>query len=206
MTSVIIGDIINSQKVSPTVWLEKLKTELRKTGTNPKTWEVFRGDSFEVEIKDASLSLLTAIKIKAAIKCIKKLDVRMAIGIGKKTYDARKITESNGPVFVYCGEIFESLVREKQNLAIATSSASFTSEMNLLLRFALIAMDNWTVNSAEAVYLALNNPGISQAQLGKMLGIKQNAVSNRLKRAYFAEISGLLILYRDKIKEIGIKS
>jgi hypothetical protein len=203
MTSVIIGDIIHSQKASPRLWLTKLKSELKLTGTNPKTWEVFRGDSFEVEIKDPSLSLFNAIKIKAAIKTIKKIDVRMAIGIGEKTYDARKITESNGPVFVYSGDIFESLVREKQNLAVASPSKNFNSEMNLLLRFALIAMDNWTTNSAEVVYLALTHPGHSQKELGKILGIKQNAVSNRLKRAYFDEISELLLQYQNKIKEIA---
>jgi hypothetical protein len=199
MTSIIIGDIIHSQKSSPELWLEKLKTELNKTGTNPETWEVYRGDSFEIEIKDPSLSLLNAIKIKAAIKTIKKIDVRMAIGIGEKTYDAKKITESNGPVFVYGAEIFENMVTKKQNLAIASPSEALNNEINLLLRFALIAMDNWTVNSAEAVHLALNNPGYTQKELGKILGIKQNAVSNRLKRAYFNDISELLNQYQNKI-------
>lgn len=202
MTSIITGDIINSQKVSPHIWLQKLKLELNCVGKNPLTWEIYRGDSFQVEVTDPSMALLTAIKLKAAIKSIKEVDVRLAIGIGDKTYETSKITESNGSAFVYSGETFESLVKSKQNLAIATISDKFNQEMNLLFRFALIVMDNWTVNSAEMVYLALSHPDHSQKELGEILKIKQNAVSSRLKRAYFAEISDMLVWYQIKIKEV----
>ncbi len=202
MTSIITGDIVHSQKVSPQIWLEKLKSELSTFGTNPDNWEIYRGDSFQVEIENPLNALWATIKIKAAVKCIKQIDARMAIGIGEKNYESSNITESNGTAFVYSGAIFEKLVKEKQNLAIATSSEPFNKEMNLLLRFALIAMDNWTANSAEMVFLALTNPGCSQKELGEMLGIKQNAVSNRLKRAYYDEITDLLTMYQIKIKEI----
>ena len=202
MTSIITGDVINSQKVSPLIWLQKLKQELDGVGENPLTWEIYRGDSFQVEVTDPSRALLTAIKLKAAIKSIKEMDVRLAIGVGNKTYETSKITESNGSAFVYSGETFESLVKSKQNLAIATISDKFNQEMNLLFRFALIVMDNWTANSAKVVYLALTNPGYSQKELGKALNIKQNTVSATLKRAYFAEISDMLVWYQNKIKEV----
>lgn len=201
MTSIITGDVINSQKFSPHIWLQKLKLELDSVGKNPLTWEIYRGDSFQAEVTDPSRALLTAIKIKAAIKSIKEMDVRLAIGVGDKTYEASKITESNGSAFVYSGETFESLVKSKQNLAITTPSIKLNQEMNLLFRFALIVMDNWTANSAKVVYLALTNPGYSQEELGKALNIKQNTVSATLKRACFAEISDMLVWYQNKIKE-----
>lgn len=203
MTSIITGDIVHSQKASPNIWLDKLKSELNALGRNPETWEIYRGDSFQVEITDPALALPASIKIKAAIKCIKHIDVRMAIGVGEKTYGATTISESNGSAFVNSGDIFESLVKAKQNLAIASPSAEFNKEMNLLFRLALIAMNNWTTNSAEMVRLALEHPEYSQKNLGKILGIKQNAVSNRLKRAYYDEISELINRYQHKIKEIN---
>jgi DNA-directed RNA polymerase specialized sigma24 family protein len=52
------------------------------------------------------------------------------------------------------------------------------------------------------VHLALSNPGYSQKELGEMLGIKQNTVSNRLKRAYYDEILELLTRYQTKTIEI----
>ena len=60
-------------------------------------------------------------------------------------------------------------------------------------------MDNWTVNSAEIVKLSIENPNALQYELATMLGTKQEAVSKRLKRAYFEEIQELDLLYREKI-------
>ena len=202
MTSIITGDIIHSQKVSPDLWLNRLKLELNSIGNNPQVWEIYRGDSFQVEIPTPTNALKSAIKIKAALKSIKHIDVKMAIGLGEKSHITSKITESNGSAFVFSGELFEHLVKTKINLAIASSFEEFNKDVNLMLRLALIVMDNWTVNSSEMVYMALKNPGTSQKELGKILGIKQNAVSNRLKRASYNEITELIIRYEDKIKNL----
>lgn len=202
MTSIITGDIINSQKVSPSLWLDILKAQLNMVGKTPETWEIFRGDSFQVEIENPSDTLKVAIMIKASIKCIKQIDVRMAIGIGDKTHDASKITESNGSAFVNSGEQFEKMKREKLNLTVSSSSEIFNRDINLFLRLASIAMDNWSANSAQTVKAALENPEKSQKGLGELLGIKQNAISNRLKRAYFEEIKALLEIYKSKIQEL----
>ncbi len=202
MTSIITGDIIQSQKVKPSVWLDILKTQLNTLGQNPQKWEIFRGDSFQAEVDNPLNALQTAIKIKAAIKCIKQLDVRLAIGIGDKTHNAIKITESNGSAFVYSGNQFEKIKKEKTNLAIASPCEIFNRDMNLFIKLASIAMDNWSINSAQTVKIALENPEKSQKELGELLGIKQNAVSSRLKRAYFDEIKALLEIYKTKIQEI----
>ena len=202
MTSIITGDIIQSQKVSPSLWLDILKAQLNMVGKTPEKWEIFRGDSFQVEIENPSDALKVAIMIKASIKCIKQIDVRMAIGIGDKTHNSPKITESNGSAFVNSGEQFEKMKKEKLNLAVSSSSEKFNRDINLFLRLASIVMDNWSVNSAQTVKAALENPEKSQKALGELLGIKQNAISNRLKRAYFEEIKALLEIYKSKIREL----
>jgi predicted XRE-type DNA-binding protein len=201
MTSIITGDIIHSKNVKPETWLPVLKSELISIGPNPLMWEIYRGDSFQIEVEDVAKALDIAIKIKASIKCIKGIDVRMAIGIGQKSYTAAKITESNGSAFVYSGELFEQFSKNMQTLAVASASKKFDSEVNLMLRLALIAMDNWLIIQAQTVKAALENPGLSQKELGEKLGIKQNAVSSRLKRAYFDEIKALSAMYKVKIKE-----
>ena len=202
MTSVITGDVIHSQKLNPKIWLEVLKQELNTIGSNPLNWEIYRGDSFQVEVSNHLEVIEKAIKIKASLKSLKGIDVRMAIGIGDKTHSAEKITESNGTAFVFSGEQFESLVKERKSLAIASPSKKIDSDINLLLKLALIAMDNWSVNSAQMVKISMENSDKSQKDLGEMLRIKQNAVSNRLKRAYYDEISELLIKCQSKLKEI----
>lgn len=202
MICVITGDIINSKKNSPKIWLTPLKKELDKIGKSPKFWEIYRGDSFQVMINKPEDALLVVMKLKAALKSIRSINVRMAIGVGNRTYNALKITESNGSAFVHSGEKFELLRQEKQNLAIKSDWPEFDKEMNLYLKLSLIAMDNWTVNAAEIVRIAMENPDKSQEEKGRIIGIKQSAISNRLKRAYYEEIMEVNEMYQTKIKAL----
>jgi hypothetical protein len=179
--------------------MEILERELLLLGQSPQNWEIFRGDSFQAEINDPMLALEYSIRIKAAIKTIKEIDVRIAIGIGDKTYTVPKITQCNGTAFVNSGHKFETIERDRINLAIQTPWADFDREMNLYFRLALIGMDNWTANGAAIVNLALKNRDKSQEELGKIVGIKQNSVSTRLKRAFYAEILALIDMYKEKL-------
>jgi hypothetical protein len=202
MTSVITGDIINSQKAKPAQWLNKLKKTLTIWGSTPKQWEIYRGDSFQLEIKKPSDAINAAIQIKSAIKSIKGMDVRMAIGIGEKKYNARKVSESNGSAFVYSGELVEDLKKLNLNMAVRSAYPDFDKEINLYLKLALFIMDNWSNNTAETVYAALQYPDKSQTSLGALLKVKQNAISARLKRAHYEEITEVIQMYRYKISQL----
>jgi hypothetical protein len=201
MISVITGDIIDSKAQVPAAWLRAIKKELGKWGETPKQWEIYRGDSFQVEIKDPSEALGAAIQIKAAVKSL-DVDVRMAIGIGDKTYNARNITQSNGSAFVNSGMLTEELKKLRLNLSVRSSNPKFDRETNLYLKFASIIMDRWSRNAAEMIHAALQHPDKSQEALGKLLGIRQNAVSTRLKRACYYEIMELIEMYRIKVAEL----
>ena len=202
MVAVITGDVINSKKNAPQIWLTPLKKELNRIGKTPKSWQIYRGDSFQAVINNPVDALLIAMKLKASLKSVKGINVRMAIGIGSRTYNAAKVTESNGSAFVHSGEKFEMLNQEKQNLGIKSEWPQFDNEMNLYLKLALIAMNNWTVNAAEIVRVAMENPEKSQQQLGKMVGIKQSAISTRLRRAYYEEIMEVNEMYKTKLKSL----
>jgi len=139
MTSIITGDIINSRENNPQIWMPLLKDVLNKYGSEPTQWEIYRGDSFQIEIPPIK-ALKVAILIKASIKQFKKLDVRIAIGIGDKSYTSKKITESNGSAFVNSGKCFEQL--KKNSLAIKSPFKGFDIQMNLLLELALLTMNN----------------------------------------------------------------
>ncbi|HLV40045.1 transcriptional regulator [Xanthomarina sp.] len=200
MTSVITGDIIKSRNISnPELWLQTLKKALTTIEADNSLWEIYRGDSFQIEIKDVKQSFEAAIYLKACIKTIKDLDVRLAIGIGTKTYTGKHITESQGEAFQNSGETLETLKKEKQNLKIKTSNTQLNKELNLYFRLALLSMDRWTVNSAEIVKLSLENPNAIQEELGKLLSINQNAISRRQKRANLEEILELNSMYQQKI-------
>ncbi len=201
MISIITGDIINSRKLPSSIWLDGLKRILNAHGSQPKSWEIFRGDAFQLEVSEPEEALRIAIQIKAFLKTV-KLDARMSIGLGDKTYDVAKISESNGTAFVRSGESFDQLKKQKNTLAINTGNGGFDNEMNLMLRLAQTFMNNWLVQSAEFVLTAIENPTLSQEEMGVKLKINQAAVSRRRKRAQFDLILELENHYREKIKLI----
>jgi len=203
MTSVITGDIIRSSKqVNPNVWLSSLKDALGMLEPKSNKWEIYRGDSFQIEISNPKNSFINAVYIKACIKMIKGLDVRLAIGIGEKTYLGNNVSESNGEAFVYSGETLETLKKEKQNLRIKTTNAEIDEALNLYFKLALTFMDTWTVNSAEIIKLSIEHPDALQHELATIIGTKQDAISKRQKRAGLEHILELDQMYRHKISQI----
>lgn len=211
MIAVIKGDIIGSRKISdPEVWLQPLKGYLKQWGRSPGAWEVTGGDGFQLELKDPAKALRTALEIKSLLKSTPvaagsltgSLDARMAIGLGEKTYAARSISESNGPAFVRAGDRLELLKEEKASLAMHSEFPAFDEAMNLLLRLALLYMDQWTLSSAAITWLALTHPDATQAELGERLGIRQNSVSGRWRRAHVPETLSLLGYYSKQIARL----
>jgi hypothetical protein len=72
MIGVITGDIINSRSTdSAKEWLDILRGALGKFGKEGLDWEIYRGDSFQLEISQPKEALITAIYIKACMKTIK---------------------------------------------------------------------------------------------------------------------------------------
>jgi len=203
MTSIITGDIIKSRSINnPEIWLSTLKNALTTLESDLTKWELYRGDSFQIEISNVQDSFKAVLYLKACIRSIKGLDVRMAIGIGSKNFQNEKITESNGQAFQFSGDTLETLKKEKVNLKIKTQDKILNNELNLYFKLALIVMDHWTVNSAEIVKLSIEQPEALQEELGKVIGINQNAISSRQKRAYLDEILELDTMFRQKLNQL----
>lgn len=198
MTAILTGDIINSRRLPSVEWVTDLKQLFSTIGKTSKTWEIYRGDEFQVEIA-ATDAVLFTIHLKAFLKA-RKLDARISIGLGEKDYAADKITESNGSAFIRSGELFDTLRKEKLTIAINSGNADFDSDLNLLLRFGSAIINNWLPQSGEFVQKAIENQALSQEELGVLLGISQAAVSRRQKRSQFELIMELDAYYRNKLK------
>lgn len=199
MKAVITGDIINSRKVASALWMGDLKGILNAYGNEPKDWEIYRGDSFQLVV-DPRDALEIALLIKATIKQNKALDVRMAIGVGTVDYTADKVTESNGNAFVNSGECFERL--KKQTLGIQTPWSEFDETFLIIFQLVVLFADNWTTTSAEIIKKALENPNINQKELALALNRKsQSSISASLKRAGYEELKNVIAYYKEEIKK-----
>lgn len=209
MIGVITGDIINSRSVvDQDLWLKPLKKALEFITQDNSKYEIYRGDSFQLEIEDIETCFKKVLYLKACLKSTDGFDVRVAIGIGDKTYRANKVTESNGSAYLNSGSLLDFMKRTKINLRIKSDFRlhsppyDFDKIFNLYFRFASAMIDNWTANSAEAVRILMETDYGNQKLIAKKIGIKQDAVSKRLKRANIDEILELNELYEEHVRAL----
>ncbi len=202
LVAIITGDIVGSRKSDAMLWLKNLKLILKEKGNSPNKWEIFRGDMFqlEVEIHDA---LTMALKLKAEIKKIKNLDVRIAIGIGTQKFRTKRISESNGESYSNSGLCFENL--KKRRLAIKTPWDKFDEEWNLKFRLLSLTIDNWTPVTANIIKEAFNNKNLNQTSLAKKLKRSQSTISESLNRAGYEEINLLIFYFIKQLNELTTK-
>lgn len=203
MIVILTADIINSRKLSSKKWMNEFKQLLNSFGKSPNDWEIYRGDEFQLEIKNLEDAFLIAFQLKAFFKSI-SLDVRMSLGFGDKTYKTKKITESNGSAFIRSGELFETLKKQKINLAVNSGNVDFDEEFNLMLQLSMSFMDSWLQQSAEFVLVAIQNPTLSQEEIGLKLGINQAAVSRRQKRSQYELLLQVDRYFRKKVKSLEV--
>lgn len=201
MIAIITGDIINSEEHKASEWIEILKKKFSEWGETPADWEIYRGDEFQLKVAPKN-ALWAAIHIKAVVKSIKDLDVRMAIGVGSEDFKGSSVSESNGTAYKRSGRTFETLKENKLNIAIATGNKKEDQSLNLMIKLALDFMDEWTSVSAEIVAIALLNPKKAQQEIAEALNIQQSAVSQRQKRARLDLVLELLKYYPQTVKRM----
>lgn len=208
MIAIIKGDIIASRKLDDqNLWMVPLKKLLSSWGPTPETWEIVWGDFFQVEIECPEEAMWRAFQIKALIKSIateptgsrsSAIDVKMGIGLGEKTHEGARISESNGPAFVFAAEAFDNL-RKDVNLYFKSPWIDFDEEINLYVQLLGAFTDAWTISSAELVAEVLRCAHQTQEELGKKLQIKQNSVSGRWNRAHTDELLAVEAMFRKKL-------
>ena len=200
MTSILTGDIINSRKKDDNFWLETLKEALSTFGDSPKFWQIYRGDSFQLEIENCENAFYAALKLKSHLKSTVDIDVRIGIGIGEKEFNTPEITASNGEAFINSGYAFDTYLK-KQTIAIKTPWQEVDAELNIAFDLALLTMDSWTKNSAEVFKISLESKNSTQNEIAAILGITQGRVSERQKRAGFEPITKLEKRFRKIINQ-----
>ena len=202
MIAVITADLINSAKYNAAVWMQVLKSSLAAWGSNPEDWEIYRGDEFQLRTHP-EVALQMALELKARIKSIKDLDLRIAIGLGDESFKADRVSECNGTAYQRSGRMLDELKLKKKKIGIDTGAAKHNETLNLLLDLASDFIDGWSTVSAEIVALSLSQPDMTQAQLAEQLQIKQSAVSQRQKRARWSLLQELLYFYTKRLTEFN---
>ena len=197
MIAVITGDIVQSRRNKRLDWVEDLKAILVKYALKNR-WEIFRGDSFQLEVSpEKALNIFFLIKLDMILL---RMDARMSIGVGDQNYKGKKVTESNGSAYIRSGEGFENL--QKRKLSIRTDDERKDAFWNVAIDLAMLAVDRWTVSTAELILLGLSNPQLNQKEMAELTHRKsQSTVSAALKRSGYHEIKELIDLFSQTITQ-----
>lgn len=183
MHAIVTGDLVNSRSIESRIWLDVLQDTLAKYS---KKFDIFRGDSFQAEL-ELDNCLEAVFYIKARIKCIPNLDVRMGLGIGGIDFIDEHIKNSTGISFVYSGEAFDTL--NKDFFAVKSANSEWDLLTNTMLSIAIELANNWTVNMSETVAAYIEYRLFNQQELAILLKRKyQSQISSALGKANWLKI------------------
>ena len=124
MQAVLTGDIVNSTKLPSEK--EKALLKLLEQVLKPNKYEFYRGDSFQVLIKEAGNSLRIALLCRtAAISISEKneTDVKVSVGLGEVEEHIKTLGSAKGEAFIISGRAFDELEKTDSRLVISTANA-----------------------------------------------------------------------------------
>lgn len=203
--SVITGDIIGSSSLKTTEREQlpaRLKKLFRDLGTAPDSFDLYRGDSFQGVVREPGQALKTAIRIRTGLMRTSReqrasYDCRMAIGIGKASFIARNVLESDGEAFRYSGPALDTMGHDER-IRIVSPWMEVNREMHVACKLADSILRRWTAVQARIISETLR--GRNQADIAALLRITQPAVSKSLKTAGWNAIEELMKRYEALVK------
>lgn len=201
MIAIISGKILNAWKVNPNVWLFKLKQYLSSFGLPQLHWEIFGGNALLLKVA-AQDALWTAVCIKAIFRQVPELDIALTIGLGAEIQTGASLRGGSGTAYIYSNWQTEERIPKQATFVLRSDNAAFDRQFNLLLEFALVSMNAWSVLEAEIAELSIIFPEKSQQEIADWLRIKQSAVSQRRKRAHFDLLAQLNQYYKNELIKI----
>lgn len=206
IVGVITGDFVSSTQGDDRCRREMLSIVQNSVDVMRKYYgsmqlEFFRGDSFQILVKEPERALHVAVLIRAAL-CARTFttspfiwDARMAIGIGEAANMARDLATSTGDAFLFSGRTLDAMKVER--LALKTYWTDVNKEFYVSNMFADDIISHWTIRQADLIfdYLLYN---VSQRQIALNKGMTTQNV-NRILKAAKAE---LIINYLHRFKEV----
>ncbi|MBR6104840.1 MAG: hypothetical protein IKP81_07265 [Paludibacteraceae bacterium] len=164
ITAILTGDIEDSSNID-TRFRGKLSETLYsiiedfKSVSPDVCIDIFRGDSFQIEVKEPERAVRLAILLRAGLRAAtpilgtKPWDARISIGLGSVSYRTDRLGTSDGEAFVNSGHGLDEIGKRK--LTVRTPWADFDESVDLLTEFVDDIVSNWTIPQSAVVYQKL---------------------------------------------------
>lgn len=195
--AVITGDIVNSTKLSGEN--EKLLFKQLKEWFRPYTFEFFRGDSFQVYLKDAKDALKLALMCRTLAIHLHSpeheplCDIRISIGIGTVSLPVRTLATAKGEAFLLSGRSFDSMVKEGKRLHLSINNPVAALTLELIADYLDSIYSGVTTKQAEVILELLN--GRTQQEIAEKLSRSKSTVNQHVGSGRWEEIDKILGQY-----------
>lgn len=146
--------------------------------------EFFRGDSFQILVRDATRTLFVAVLLRAKLRGESKgvkCDARLSVGVGGIEYVNERVVMSDGEAFRLSGRGLDE-IGKKSRLVVATKWSAVNNELAVSTPFADDIISKWTTEQAAIIFVALS-ADVNQKDISFMLGKSVQNVSKLLTAA-----------------------
>ena len=202
--AVLTGDIVNSTRLGGTA--EKKLQQLLKQVLAAGNFEFYRGDSFQVYIKDAAVALQTALLCRAAAistpayTAAVSSDIRISIGIGKVKKPVTALGTAKGQAFILSGRAFDALTQNDTRLAIISSHKMANEGLAVIADYINSIFKFMTGKQAGVIFELLK--GETQQAVASKLKKSKSTVSQHAGAGRWPEIEKLLQQYENIINQL----
>jgi hypothetical protein len=170
-------------------------------------YEFYRGDSFQVFMKEPAKSLEVALECRTlAISLAAKedglplSDVRISIGLGPVIHPVKTPGKAKGAAFLLSGRLFDNMQRSEQRLSIAADDPTATIGLQVIASYLDAIYKGMTAKQAEAILGSLK--GETQQAVALRLNKSKSTVSQLVNAGRWSEIENLLRQYELLINQL----
>lgn len=204
MRAVLTGDIVNSTQLEKS-GEKKLLKALHQV-LEPYKFEFYRGDSFQVYMKDPQKSLRVALLCRLIAiglnqgEYLTATDIRISIGIGNVITPVRTLGSAKGEAFVLSGRSFDEIQKTETRLAITVENKVVNTGLQVIADYINSILKGMTAKQAEVVAELLK--GQTQQKVTTLLNKSKSTISQLVSAGRWNEIEKLLLQYETLINQL----
>ncbi len=203
--AVLTGDIVNSTQLTPAV--EKDLFAALERVLSPYLIEFYRGDSFQVYMKDPAQALRVALLCRALAISLTAgedepaiSDIRISIGIGTVIMPVRTPGTAKGEAFLLSGRRFDEIQRTDQRLSIISGKPVADTGLQVMADYIDSIYRGMTAKQAGAIARLLE--GKAQQEVALELNKSKSTVSQLVSAGRWPEIEKIIQQFETLIKQL----
>jgi hypothetical protein len=204
LIAVLTGDLVASQQAGAAK-VEAAMAQLKQTAEDlseivghDMRFTRFRGDGWQMVIKDPSDTLTATLLILADLRATGlNLDTRIAIGIGSAdNLGTDNLSDAKGQAFVLSGRLLDEMPR-KHTIDIAGGPKADYPWRIAVVDLVAWQASHWTAAQATAMATTLRNPFENQQTMANRLKITRQAMQSRLASAGMQPIASAVMAFKN---------